>query len=81
LKETAFSLTRTDPFPKSPIEIGGIFYIIRFKEGVQARKEAFDSQEEALLRVEEEKKRNESYRAWLAALRTMVEIKISSAEL
>jgi peptidyl-prolyl cis-trans isomerase D len=81
LKESAFSLTEKDPFPKNPVEIDGKFYVVKLKDRSLPSKDEFASQIGSLRREQEEKKQQEAYRAWLAELRTGVDIRISNAEL
>lgn len=81
LKEAAFALTEANPLPPRPIEIAGKFYVVAFKDHAEPRREEFEANKVTLRQEEERKKQEEAYRAWLARLRTGVEIKIAPSEL
>ena len=79
LTEAAFKLTAAAPVAPTPITVNGVWYAVKLKNRVEASKDGFAKEKEAIRSKLLPKKQDEAITAWLKGLRDKAKIVINPA--
>ncbi len=75
--ESAFELTKENPWAKRIFEVNGKFYVIRFHERRTPDRKAFLAAKKEFEKRKRSEKAQQVYRQWLAELRKREDVKVS----